>query len=391
MRWFSFSASAFILSCILHLLMAGGFTLSGFVFDSDDPQPIVGGGVEEENVIPIDATIIDSQQIEAEMAAIIKADKQKKETETKRVAELEDKAKAAIEQREAEEAKIAKMREENRAEQERLEEENRVAMAGIAAKRAEQRRELLRQKKESEKLALEKKVQENRIKALEQQRVADEKKTADAVARSKAQEQKRAAATAKREADEKASAIAEAAEKLKQAKAAEVKRLEAKRAADEKESARVAEEKRVADEKASLALVAKREAELKAQRKAEVADRRRAQDEERRRQELMAALAREESSENARDLDIYRAVIGQKVNRNWTKPSGAQAVQCVVRVKQIPGGDVVDVQTVPGKCGGSPQYQNSVIKAVEKSSPLPEPSNPDVFDRVLEFTFNPDV
>jgi colicin import membrane protein len=390
-RWFSFSASAFILSCILHLLMAGGFTLSGFVFDSDDPQPIVGGGVEEENVIPIDATIIDSQQIEAEMAAIIKADKQKKETETKRVAELEDKAKAAIEQREAEEAKIAKMREENRAEQERLEEENRVAMAGIAAKRAEQRRELLRQKKESEKLALEKKVQENRIKALEQQRVADEKKTADAVARSKAQEQKRAAATAKREADEKASAIAEAAEKLKQAKAAEVKRLEAKRAADEKESARVAEEKRVADEKASLALVAKREAELKAQRKAEVADRRRAQDEERRRQELMAALAREESSENARDLDIYRAVIGQKVNRNWTKPSGAQAVQCVVRVKQIPGGDVVDVQTVPGKCGGSPQYQNSVIKAVEKSSPLPEPSNPDVFDRVLEFTFNPDV
>jgi colicin import membrane protein len=390
-RWFSFSASAFILSCILHLLMAGGFTLSGFVFDSDDPQPIVGGGVEEENVIPIDATIIDSQQIEAEMAAIIKADKQKKETETKRVAELEDKAKAAIEQREAEEAKIAKMREENRAEQERLEEENRVAMAGIAAKRAEQRRELLRQKKESEKLALEKKVQENRIKALEQQRVADEKKTADTVARSKAQEQKRAAATAKREADEKASAIAEAAEKLKQAKAAEVKRLEAKRAADEKESARVAEEKRVADEKASLALVAKREAELKAQRKAEVADRRRAQDEERRRQELMAALAREESSENARDLDIYRAVIGQKVNRNWTKPSGAQAVQCVVRVKQIPGGDVVDVQTVPGKCGGSPQYQNSVIKAVEKSSPLPEPSNPDVFDRVLEFTFNPDV
>jgi colicin import membrane protein len=390
-RWFSFSASAFILSCILHLLMAGGFTLSGFVFDSDDPQPIVGGGVEEENVIPIDATIIDSQQIEAEMAAIIKADKQKKETETKRVAELEEKAKAALEQREAEEAKIAKMREENRAEQERLEEENRVAMAGIAAKRAEQRRELLRQKKESEKLALEKKVQENRIKALEQQRVADEKKTADAVARSKAQEQKRAAATAKREADEKASAIAEAAEKLKQAKAAEVKRLEAKRAADEKESARVAEEKRVADEKASLALVAKREAELKAQRKAEVADRRRAQDEERRRQELMAALAREESSENARDLDIYRAVIGQKVNRNWTKPSGAQAVQCVVRVKQIPGGDVVDVQTVPGKCGGSPQYQNSVIKAVEKSSPLPEPSNPDVFDRVLEFTFNPDV
>jgi colicin import membrane protein len=84
-------------------------------------------------------------------------------------------------------------------------------------------------------------------------------------------------------------------------------------------------------------------------------------------------------------------VIGQKVNRNWTKPSGAEAVKCVVRVKQIPGGDVVDVQTLPGKCGGSVQYQNSVIKAVEKSSPLPEPSNPDVFDRVLEFTFNPDV
>lgn len=374
MRWFRFSASAFILSCILHLLMAGGFTLSGFVFDSDDPQPIVGGEVEEEKVIPIDATIIDSQQIEAEMAAIIKADKQKKETETKRVAELEDKAKAARSQREAEEAKIAKMREENRAEQERLEEENRAAMADMAAKRAEQRHELLRQKKESEKLALEKKAEEKRIRVLEQQRVADEKKTVDAAARRKAEEQKQAAATAKRKADEKAAA--EVAEKLKQAKAAEVNRLEAKR---------------VADEKASVALVAKREVELKAQRKAEEVERRRAQDEERRRQELMAALAREESSENARDLDIYRAVIGQKVNRNWTKPSGAQAVQCVLRVKQIPGGEVVDVQTVPGKCGGSPQYQNSVIKAVEKSSPLPEPSNPDVFDRVLEFTFNPDV
>jgi colicin import membrane protein len=373
-RWFRFSASAFILSCILHLLMAGGFTLSGFVFDSDDPQPIVGGEVEEEKVIPIDATIIDSQQIEAEMAAIIKADKQKKETETKRVAELEDKAKAARSQREAEEAKIAKMREENRAEQERLEEENRAAMADMAAKRAEQRHELLRQKKESEKLALEKKAEEKRIRVLEQQRVADEKKTVDAAARRKAEEQKQAAATAKRKADEKAAA--EVAEKLKQAKAAEVNRLEAKR---------------VADEKASVALVAKREVELKAQRKAEEVERRRAQDEERRRQELMAALAREESSENARDLDIYRAVIGQKVNRNWTKPSGAQAVQCVLRVKQIPGGEVVDVQTVPGKCGGSPQYQNSVIKAVEKSSPLPEPSNPDVFDRVLEFTFNPDV
>ncbi|MEW5838616.1 MAG: cell envelope integrity protein TolA, partial [Pseudomonadota bacterium] len=138
------------------------------------------------------------------------------------------------------------------------------------------------------------------------------------------------------------------------------------------------------------------EAAQKAKQAQEAAARQKAEAEARRKAELAAALAAEDTANakaaNDRRLsglrDQYIAAIRSKVERNWLQPSSAQpGVSCEVHVKQMPGGVVMDVRVE--KCTGDELFKRSVIAAVEKSSPLPLPSDPALFDRDLVFTFKP--
>ena len=112
----------------------------------------------------------------------------------------------------------------------------------------------------------------------------------------------------------------------------------------------------------------------------------------RRESELRAQLAAEERVNAARgsaDEVAWLALIRDKVTRAWIRPPSARAgVNCEVLVTQVPGGVVTGVQI--GSCNGDAAVRGSIEAAVYRASPLPTPTNPDLFDRNLKFNFHPD-
>lgn len=79
-------------------------------------------------------------------------------------------------------------------------------------------------------------------------------------------------------------------------------------------------------------------------------------------------------------LAVYMALISQTIERNWSAPASASPeLECSVRVTQIPGGHVIGVTIL--SCNGDEAVRRSVEAAVRKSTPLPEPSDPSLFDR----------
>lgn len=196
--------------------------------------------------------------------------------------------------------------------------------------------------------------------------------------------------------------------------------LEQTRLAEEAEQRRLAEEaekKRLADEAEQRRLAA----EAEKQRQAEEAERRRNEEAERERQRQEAERKRQEDIErqrqenerqrreaeaaarraeigaedarlaavNAGALERYMFALQQKVQRNWVKPASAgPGLECVVSVRQLPGGEVVDVTI--GTCNGDAAVQRSIEAAIYKASPLPLPDDPSLFERNLRFTFKPE-
>lgn len=148
------------------------------------------------------------------------------------------------------------------------------------------------------------------------------------------------------------------------------------------------------------------EAELERQRqeaerrRLEEIERQRAENERKRREAEEAArqrrLAAELAEEQRRleamqsgDMARYVFAIQQAIQRNWIQPPSAHAgIECVVNVRQLPGGEVVGVQF--GRCNGDDAVRRSIEAAIYKASPLPEPANPAVFDRNLRITVKPE-
>jgi TolA protein len=246
---------------------------------------------------------------------------------------------------------------------------------------AEQKKKL-----EAKKRADKKKREADQKRKKEQQKKADLKKKKQAEAKRKKEaarkkEQKRSA-DAKRKADEKRKADAKRQADEKK-KADEKQKIEKARIADEKrkaEEVRVAEEKRKAEEA--------RIAEEK--RKADEA-RRQAEEQRRRAEaELKARMLAEENQQKLNSLrELYILAIKQKVERKWIKPAGSGKMPvCEVHVVQGPGGIILDVDF--GACGGSTAtYRASIENAVYKADPLPEPGDPKLFERELNFFFKP--
>ena len=86
----------------------------------------------------------------------------------------------------------------------------------------------------------------------------------------------------------------------------------------------------------------------------------------------------------------YIAQIKDKIERNWLRPPGtASGLKCVVRVSQLPGGDVVQVDIQTGS--GNIAFDRSVEEAILRSSPLPVPKDPSLFDRNILITFEPEA
>ncbi len=165
----------------------------------------------------------------------------------------------------------------------------------------------------------------------------------------------------------------------------EQKRLEEIRQQEEAEArqkaADEAERKRREEaEKEQKRVAAERQREEDIRRQREENERLRRELEDVARADEIAAEENRFAAVDAGALAIYVAQIKQKVERNWAAPASAGAeLKCSVRVRQVPGGEVIGVTIL--NCNGDDAVKRSVEAAIYKSSPLPEPSDPNLFDR----------
>ena len=110
---------------------------------------------------------------------------------------------------------------------------------------------------------------------------------------------------------------------------------------------------------------------------------------ERRRQQELDEESMRLAALTANDQQRYAFAIQQKITRNFIRPASApENLECVVNVRQLPSGEVVDVGIA--NCNGDDAVQRSVEAAVYKASPLPLPANPAIFERNLQIVFKPE-
>ena len=110
---------------------------------------------------------------------------------------------------------------------------------------------------------------------------------------------------------------------------------------------------------------------------------------ERRRQAEIAAEDLRLEGLNADDTSRWAYAIQQQITRNFIRPASApEKLDCNVNVKQLPGGQVVNVDI--GRCNGDAAVQRAIEAAVRKASPLPLPDNPSIFERDLTIIFRPE-
>jgi colicin import membrane protein len=226
------------------------------------------------------------------------------------------------------------------------------------------------------KIEAQKKLEQQRIEAEKRKQEQDKQRKLDAERKQKAEQEKKRKAEVERkqkaEQDKQRKAEAERKQKTEQDKQ---RKAEAERKQKtEQEKKRKAEAQR------------KQKAEQEKQRKAEAAARQREAE-----QALQAQLAEEESLARATSaLSEYIPYIQEKVQNSWLRPVGSpRGLRCVIRVKLIPGGEVVSAKVI--QSSGDPLFDRSVETAVLKASPLPLPADPALAKhfREINFIFDP--
>jgi colicin import membrane protein len=226
--------------------------------------------------------------------------------------------------------------------------------------------------------------------AAEQARAAAQAQAAaaQAAADAKGTEEAKAAEQVKAAADAKAAEEAHAASAAKaaaDAKAADEARADAARAAAE--AKRQAEAKRAAEEKQAAEAKTAADAKQAAEAKRAADERARKEREE----ELRRQMADEEHTaavEASPLKDRYVALLRDRIQNAWIKPSSARVgVDCVVQVTQVPGGEVTSARVT--QCNGDAAVRQSIENAVYRASPLPDPPDPALFQRNFAFEFKP--
>lgn len=226
------------------------------------------------------------------------------------------------------------------------------------------------------------KAEAEKLKNLEKKKKLQKKKRLDDIRKKRLAEEKKIADQKKQQdAQKKKLAQQKADEAAKQAK------LKKQKALAKKKKAEAAKKKKLAEAKKKKERLAKEKAaKIKAAAKAKAA-----QEQAEREQALREQAALEEQQMRAQAaVASYTDLIRQKVERNWIQPPGDIAgLNCIVRVRLIPGGDVIDAQVI--KSSGNAFFDRSVERATRKAAPLPLPSDPSMFNyfRTLEFYFRP--
>jgi colicin import membrane protein len=86
----------------------------------------------------------------------------------------------------------------------------------------------------------------------------------------------------------------------------------------------------------------------------------------------------------------YYAAIQNAVTNNWLRPDNTLAgVRCMLRIVQIPGGDVIGVE-IGNPCNADPQTRTSIEQAVKRAAPLPFKGYEKEFRREINLNFSYD-
>jgi colicin import membrane protein len=182
---------------------------------------------------------------------------------------------------------------------------------------------------------------------------------ADIALKARAEEERRKKAEAlRREEEAKQRAQAEA---LERQKADEKKKLDAKQA-----EARARQQK----ETEAMRAQAERETETRA-----TADR------------DAQARAQQATQRAKAEADWIRSIQAKVRGNVIVPPDMAGNPEAIFEVVQLPTGEIIDVQL--RKSSGVRAYDDAVQRAILKSSPLPRPERPDLFQRSLTLKFRP--
>ncbi len=211
----------------------------------------------------------------------------------------------------------------------------------------------------------------------------------------RAEEARQAELRRQREAAERAAA--EQQRREEEARQAELRKQEAARRQKEAEEKRAAEEARRKAEAER-----QRKAEAERQRKAEAEAKRKAEAERKQREAEAAARAqREQELQRSLEAEEQRlaairsgkqaqwiGAIRNKVERVLVTPPGtSENFYCEAELRQIPGGEVVQVTI--GRCD-SDLLARAIETAVWKASPLPRPEDPSLFEPYVTVVFAPE-
>lgn len=192
----------------------------------------------------------------------------------------------------------------------------------------------------------------------------------------------------------------------KKRKAEEKKLADIKKKKQQESKKRKQEQKKLAQQKKQkeeLQRKRKLEQQKKQQAEAErkrLAEQKQKQAAEKKRKEAEAALQKEMDAEQAaeqRSLDqqLLNKIISdiyERVTSNFNRTGLPKGLSCTLRVRLIPGGDVIEVSIE--KSSGNDIFDRRAITAVQKSSPFPVPSDIETFDRLKlrdnTLPFNPE-
>ena len=234
-------------------------------------------------------------------------------------------------------------------------------------KLAEEKRKI-QEKEKQQKILEEQRIKAEQEKKRLQAEIENEKKKAEEAKKIAEQERKKA---------EEAKRVAEAKQKELEKKRIEeearIKAEQAKKLAEEKK--RKEEQEKIAQEQA--AIEKERLAKLEQEEK-----------------ELIEAELEAQRIAKAREMNKfiaqYQEAIRSKIQSNWRKPLNEQSdAWCKIFVRQTPGGYIESVEIE--QCNGDDAFRTSVKNAVLKSDPLPAPPIPELFDRELRFKFIPET
>ena len=112
------------------------------------------------------------------------------------------------------------------------------------------------------------------------------------------------------------------------------------------------------------------------------------QDAERRERELKQLIAKREADARAKALASWMDKIRGKIRSNILLPPGIPGnPEAVFDVALLPTGEVLSARQ--RRSSGHAAYDEAVYRAILKSSPLPKPDDPRLFERQLELRFRP--